>query len=369
MEHSVRLSSGLRSQDDSVPNSERPPSLKSQHLAFLDGWRGLAVLTVLVGHFVAGAPARLAGSGVELFFVLSGRLMAEMLIVRRQPLREFFFRRASRILPALFVFATSMLIIGLAAPAFGSPRTNFTSYFATLLFFQNYLADHNVSLFFEHCWSLAVEEHSYLMLAVIAALTIRDRRTAMTIAAVLAVAALLNGWRLGDELLGEAQPAYRRTDVRSASILMSFAIFLWARHHFSQARSRLWASASPLGLAIGLAILVHPALPDPVRFSLGTFLLALSMATIDVAPAQFRRLFELRGLTLLGLISYSLYLWQQPFFHLSRLNIPVILGMGLALAGGVLSYRTIEQPVRRALNNWYTRRSSPLNQDASSAVA
>lgn len=367
MEDSVRNSAGSRLQDDAGPVGQ--PLKRLEHLAFLDGWRGLAVLLVVLGHFIAGAPVRLGSTGVELFFVLSGRLMAQMLIIRRQPFVEFFVRRASRILPTLFVFATCMMVISLGTTIFDTPQTNFTSYVATLFFFQNYLSEPNVSLLFEHCWSLAVEEHSYLLLAAIAALTVRDRRTAMIVAALLAAAALLNGWRLTSEPLGDAQSIYRRSDVRSASILMSFAAYLWVEQRFLSARGKLWGAISPLGLCAGMAILVHPATPDPIRFSLGTFLLAASIATLDLAPAPFRRLFELRALTLVGVISYSLYLWQQPFFHLTQTNVPTFLGLLLAMAGGVLSFRTIEQPLRKALNSWYSKRPRRMTREAPSAAA
>ncbi len=150
---------------------------------------------------------------------------------------------------------------------------------------------------------------------------------------------------------------------------MSFAAYLWVEARSLPVRRELWGAVSPLGLCMGMAILIHPATPDPIRFSFGTFLLAASVATLDLAPAPFRRLFELRALTLLGLISYSLYLWQQPFFHLTQTNVPTFLGFLLAMAGGVLSFRTIEQPLRRALNNWYSKRPGKMVREAPSATA
>ncbi|MBB6484382.1 acyltransferase family protein [Rhizobium lusitanum] len=64
------------------------------HIPALDGWRGLAILIVLTGHFGGDTVLPgLASAGVDLFFVLSGRLMAEILFVRKIPLRLFFFRR------------------------------------------------------------------------------------------------------------------------------------------------------------------------------------------------------------------------------------------------------------------------------------
>jgi len=72
------------------------------HIPALDGWRGLAILIVLTGHFGGyRVLPDLAPTGVNLFFVLSGRLMAEILFVRKTPLGPFFFHRFSRVYPGL----------------------------------------------------------------------------------------------------------------------------------------------------------------------------------------------------------------------------------------------------------------------------
>ena len=75
-------------------------------IAYLDGWRGLAVLLVFVGHFITTWGVNYGRLGVELFFVLSGRLMAEILFERELDLGKFYWRRFSRVFPALLVFAT-----------------------------------------------------------------------------------------------------------------------------------------------------------------------------------------------------------------------------------------------------------------------
>jgi len=82
-------------------------------ISALDGWRGLAILGVLFDHFVTKSGINLGRFGVELFFVLSGRLMAEILFVQKMPL-DFFLRRFSRVYPALFVFVLAMGLTSLA---------------------------------------------------------------------------------------------------------------------------------------------------------------------------------------------------------------------------------------------------------------
>lgn len=326
------------------------------HLAYLDGWRGIAILLVLIGHFLPFAPAHLAGAGVEFFFVLSGRLMAEILIVRRSPLPTFFFRRASRILPALGFYVLAMLIVIVATGLFGSIQSGLIGSAAAIGFFQNYLAVADVSPLFEHTWSLAVEEHSYLLLALVAGLCVRERRAAMVTALALALLAFLNGMRLNAIDTGDGPYPYWRTDVRAAAVFLSFAACLWARHFFRSPRGDQWRWLSPVCAGAGLVILAQAALPDPIRFTAGTALLAVAVSCVDFAHAGLRRLLGGRMLAGLGVISYSLYLWQQPFLMLTRGGLSYIACVALALACALGSYLWIERPARTWLNRLWERR-------------
>src|SRR5262245_65289113 len=73
-----------------------------ERLTLLDGWRGTAVIFVLLGHFLPVPLFNAGRFGVELFFVLSGRLMGELLFIRRESLPRFYWRRFTRIAPALY---------------------------------------------------------------------------------------------------------------------------------------------------------------------------------------------------------------------------------------------------------------------------
>jgi peptidoglycan/LPS O-acetylase OafA/YrhL len=152
--------------------SYSPTSLLAQmgekgHLAYLDGWRGGAILLLLAGHFtlipnVAGHQIYTGRLGVECFFVLSGRLMAEILFVRKISLEVFYWRRASRILPAMWLFVGSVFLAGWVYPAL---HVGLGDVAVALSFTANYFIPSEP---LEHVWSLCVEEHAYILLGLIA---------------------------------------------------------------------------------------------------------------------------------------------------------------------------------------------------------
>jgi peptidoglycan/LPS O-acetylase OafA/YrhL len=94
--------------------------------------------------------------------------------------------------------------------------------------------------------------------------------------------------------------------------------------------------------------------PDIVKYTLGSGLLALSVTHLAVAPAWIRRVYELRFLTTAGMLSYSVYLWQQPFMALTA-HWPWLPCLGLALLTGTASYYGLENPARRWINARWTR--------------
>lgn len=328
----------------------------ADRLVYLDGWRGMAILFVLVGHFLASASGRLSDVGVECFFVLSGRLMAEILVFRRLPIPTFLARRASRILPALIVYVAAMIALVPVASAFGSPSGALYGGAAALAFVHNYLAAADVLPIFQHSWSLAVEEHAYLLLAALMVVTRRDPRAAAMAALLMAAIAVVNGIRVAAIADPADQFVYWRTDVRAGSIFLAFGLYIGVRQRMPATLPAAMALLSPLCLAAGLMVLLMTGNPEYVRLSLGTTLLAVAVGTVDLAHPLFRRLFEARPLVWFGTLSFSLYLWQQPFFVLSKVGAPLIACIAAAGVAGWCSFHWIEKPARATLNGLRIRR-------------
>ncbi len=127
----------------------------------LDGFRCLAILLVIVCHSLPDCnPPWLGKLGVDIFFGLSGFLITALLLNERAQtgridLAAFYKRRAFRILPPALVF--------LAAVGIGGLFKTRLELAATLLFFRNYLPIQHGSYATGHLWSLAVEEHFYML--------------------------------------------------------------------------------------------------------------------------------------------------------------------------------------------------------------
>lgn len=325
---------------------------RAGHLDYLDGWRGLCIGLVLIGHFIPGAGS-IASAGVEFFFVLSGRLMAEILILGRQPIATFMMRRAARIIPALWVYVAAMTVfVNGALWSHGLPL-KWTSPIAAGFFFHNYLPQHEVIKVFEHSWSLAVEEHGYLLLAAIAIVMARQRRAAAFVATVLAIAAIANGAWLWCHPPADVQSVFWRSDVRVASLLVSFALCLWLRPWLSAARGPWAAVIPPLAT---LAALIGLAAPDtPYRLPFFTVSAAMAVNTLEISPAAFRRWLAHPALVWAGTISFSLYLWQQLFSTLAGNGWPAVPCFALALICALWSFKQVENPARAYLTRRWPR--------------
>jgi peptidoglycan/LPS O-acetylase OafA/YrhL len=153
--------------------------IEQRRVVALDGVRGIACLLVLVHHSGRGVGASAAAGifnrisaagwvGVDLFFVLSGFLITELLLeARGRPggLRRFWLRRACRILPLAYAFLALVFLSPIWRreswhPALAAEQIWFWSYTNNWLALWRPSLDHGV---LGHFWSLAIEEQFYLV--------------------------------------------------------------------------------------------------------------------------------------------------------------------------------------------------------------
>ena len=336
------------------------------YLPGLDGMRALAVAAVIVYH---ANNSWLPGGflGVEVFFVISGYLITLLLIGEHEStgrinLRQFWYRRARRLLPALF-----LLLIGVTLftalfrrEALGQLRGDvlaaltYTSNWYQIWVGQGYTASGDFAPL-RHLWSLAVEEQFYLVwpLVMVGLIRLGRRRLpAMSrwlfLAAVVVtvVMALLYYpgpiescratpdayYTLAGRCLSKTDTLYLGTFFRSAGLLLGAAFaMVWRPVALMRGpmrnKGRLLDVAAVLGLA-GLAALcwylhiVTPEGADPWLFRGGFFVTAVATLFVIAAVTHQRSLAgPLLGnavLLWIGTRSYGLYLFHWPIFQMIR---------------------------------------------------
>ncbi|WP_281825025.1 acyltransferase [Sphingobium sp. BS19] len=324
-----------------------------ERIRYLDGWRGFAILAVMFAHFITSKHLNFGRLGVELFFVLSGRLMAEILFVRNTPLSAFFPRRISRVYPALFVFLSLMLMAGLVL---GIGDMNISGYVTSVSFAFNYSQIWmGRPAVLGHVWSLCVEEHMYIVLGVVA--FIHRKRP-------LPIIKLLIFFSVVSIAIGAIQTAmgmsyyevYWRTDVRGGSILIGAIAYLSTRN-FDFNIIPPWL---PLASGVLAVLLSMDVVPDPVKYSLGTALLAISLISMPRAPKFALVVLEHPLVLRIGIWSYSMYLWQQPFGKLANSTTERVMSLPLVFLATILSYYFVERPARAIINAWVERRRASL---------
>ena len=334
--------------------------LREGHLAPLDGWRGLCILLVVTGHCFPSLGI-LSVIGVEFFFVLSGRLMADLLIFKRQSLRVFLRRRLARVVPALAVYVLLVgALINLSSIWAGhGPRL--VSPAAALLFVHNYLPIEHIVGAFEHTWTLAVEEHSYLLLIAIAAISGRKPVVAVSAAILVSILLLINGLDLSNPENGD-QPVTWRSDYRMVSVVLSFAVFVAIRLAARRVGSFRIAWYSPLATALAILAMLFLNLADPAQLIVATCFAALAVNTLESAGTRCAKCLQHPFLLWAGTLSFSLYLWQQLFFSLTHIGLPTVMALAATVASALWSFRYIENPAREFLNSRTLGRTSSLHR-------
>lgn len=321
---------------------DTPGSL--ERIDHLDGWRGLAIVLVLASHFLGLDGLEAGRLGVDVFFVLSGMLMSRILFVNRTPLSLFYKRRLSRILPVFLLFVGVVFGLGaLRGQSFGSGDV-----LATLAFLRTYVPAEptiwNLEVPIGHLWSLNVEEHGYVILSLIAAASSATRRNA---AACLGLGLATLGAHVIYIKVITAPPADfpLRTECAATGLMLSAGYFLLKDRCSRHVRG--WMP--PLALALAAACYLREGVPWWSSAFVAPFCLAFCVNHLGESARWCLQLFRWVPLRLMGIWSYSIYLWQQPFYRLGEVW-PPVLALLAAMLVGLASYYWFEQPTRRWLN-------------------
>lgn len=343
------------------------------HLPALDGLRGLALVGVLLFHADGALPGGYLG--VDLFFVLSGYLITSLLLAEHRDtghidLYAFWVRRCRRLFPALLSLMPAVALYGkfFARPEDLAELRN--EALASLAYVANWRAILGEKSYWqlfsapsplEHTWSLSIEEQFYVVWPLLAAwlLPRRGARGLLVVALVLSAASAAAMWLLF--LPGDNSRVYLGTDARMGAILAGAALAIFWRPGRVVASTRVKVlDAAGVVAALVLAVAwcglrgTSPLLYRGGFWVTEACVLVLIGCAVLGRSSWVARALSIRPLTWLGSISYGVYLWHWPvnvFVSPERMHLHGIglqaLRFGITFAIALVSYRYLEQPIRR----------------------
>jgi peptidoglycan/LPS O-acetylase OafA/YrhL len=375
-----RYPPGREAQARQAARAERA-AIPLGHIPSLDGLRALSVLTVFAGHvgldeYVPG------GFGVTVFFFLSGFLITTLLRAEftergSVAVGRFWKRRALRILPPFYL----VLIVTTLAARFINPTAqvsgeavaaralHFTNYWVILRGYQGEPPGTGVY------WSLAVEEHFYLLFPWLFIGLQRLRMPALRQAQLFwMICAAVLIWRcvLVWGLHSPEDRTYMASDTRIDSILFGCALALWKNPVLDEPTlsARQWKyGIVPVATVVLVACLLIPnhQFRETVRYSLqGVALTFLFVALLRFRDNVCFRALNWRPIAFLGVLSYSIYLvhysviigvrHQLAMLH-PALQASLALVLSLAIAWGI--HVAIERPCADLRRRLHRRSSQP----------
>ena len=342
-----------------LPPTHYAPKLPKK-IPSLDGLRAISISFVLIAH-MSGTRyflknewlERLGLFGVRVFFVISGFLITTLLLKEfagtgRISIKDFYLRRIFRIFPAFYFYAIVITILSLSRVIVLLPGDILHAFTYTM----NYHHPH--SWYLAHIWSLSVEEQFYLLWPA-ALLIARPQRGIKIALGVVLLAPLI---RIGSYFflpehggIGLGQQFQMVADSLAVGCFMA-GIYNW----LGAQEWYLHFLSSNFFLIIPLTLIGTIALQDRPRiFSLaGMSIMNVAMAICIDRYVRFPNgpigmILNFRPLAFVGVLSYSLYLWQQPFLnrHSTSIHTSFPLNLFLTFIVAICSYYFVEKPFLR----------------------
>jgi len=339
----------------------------SRRIPSLDGLRAISITLVIFSHLLGthgfplgarafGAAGDVGYLGVRVFFVISGFLITSLLLREREKtgttsLKGFYTRRAFRIFPAFYAFILAMAI----ADGLGAIDLLGRDVVHALTYTTNYHYVRSWEL--GHLWSLSIEEQFYLIWPALFLLA-GPRHIGKVAVAMIVTAPVLRvvAWYTmpyRDDVIMEAYPCVM--DALAAGCLLAVIQPRLIRlRWYDRFLRSWWFWLLPIGIVLlnttGRVSLDY--VTDITAMNLGIAIVIDRFARVTRGPAF--ELLNTRALVWVGTMSYSLYLWQQPFLdhraHTAFTAWPF--NLGLALICAVASYYLIEKPFFAMRDRW-----------------
>jgi peptidoglycan/LPS O-acetylase OafA/YrhL len=335
------------------------PDLPSR-IPSLDGLRALSIALVIVSHlngtrgFVNYSFLEDFGNfGVRVFFVISGFLITTLLLKEhaatgRISIAQFYLRRTFRIFPAFYAFVLVISLLNWSRLITLYPNDLIHAFTYTMNF------HHPHSWYLGHIWSLSVEEQFYFLWPAILLLVGRRRGLIYAGSVILLAPWIRFGmwlWMPADLHQGVDQQFQCIADALAFGCLLA-GLHNWLSERDSYLRflSSRWFYAVPVTAFLVNSMQGRPRVWALVGQTVTTLAIALFLDRyVRFSGGPFGRLLNARPLRFIGVLSYSLYLWQQVFLNRNSeawiSSFPVNLLLAAIAALG--SYFVVERPFLR----------------------
>jgi peptidoglycan/LPS O-acetylase OafA/YrhL len=337
------------------------------HIPSLDGLRAISFFIVFLAH--AGVPLIPGGFGVTVFFYLSGFLITTLMRIEHEAtgtldLRHFYLRRVLRILPPFYLIlgvAWALTVAGML-PGMLETRALLAQSFHVSNYWFIWQGGDGVPAGTVPYWSLAVEEHFYLLFPLLfIGLNRRLSRRGQAIA-ILALCGLICVWRFA--LVGffdvGSDRTYMGSDTRFDSIFFGCALAIGMNPMLDRhaGNDRLWKwLLLPAALALLTFTFLYRAewFRETIRYTLQGIALTPVFVTAMRFPQWLPfRLLNARPVAFIGVLSYSLYLIHQVVLYSLDYMYPWVpslqrglMGLVIAFAAAVVIHYAIEKPCAR----------------------
>ena len=349
----------------------------------LDFLRGLAILAVVdfhahyppIGTILRwlGLPA-LGWAGVDVFFVLSGFLVGGLLVKEwrvngRIDSKRFLIRRGFKIWPQYYLFLIVNLFTG---------HRGWYEMWPAFLNIQNYITRGPA-----HLWSLAVEEHAYLLLVgflVLASVMALRMRTVFWVLGAASVVVV--GLQIAMMLLGKPYFATTHTRVEAIFYGVMLAILFHCRPEvFRRMQDRRWIWVGGMVTALLFFRFARNTLPGfLMQFGMANLIGVCALILTYRHRPSLKRSWAYRLVAWIGLYSYGIYLWHVSMMgavvnlaaHLPAKASVIFTVIGepvLGIALGVLMTKLIEFPALRLRDRWFPRKVKSAVEDTPAEVA
>jgi peptidoglycan/LPS O-acetylase OafA/YrhL len=326
----------------------------------LDGLRAVSIGFVLAFHIIGmaafgGAFSDLGNLGVRIFFVISGFLITDLLLREQDrngkiSLRRFYARRTLRIFPAFYVFLSA---IGICA-SIGWIAIHKVDLLEAGAYIINYFPGYQHSRYVRHIWSLAVEEQFYLLWPGV--LSVAGKRRGLMIAAAFILIAPVIRMTYWFFIPNMHDMMDRRFET-VADALATGCVLAGAQKWLSSQTAYNRFLRSPLFYCVPLIVLLDSVFVTPhprISYGIGITILNVGIALcidrwVRYPQGVVAAALNSAPLRAVGVLSYSIYLWQQPFLDSDNnaAFTPLLLSLLAIAACSVGSYFLIEQPFQR----------------------